>query len=35
MSCTVFQKFVGVFTIYLVNIYFSFQNIVNTAKQKH
>ena len=26
---------VGVFTIYLVIIYVSFQNILNTAKQKH
>ena len=26
---------VGVFTIYLIIIYVSFQNIMNTAKQKH
>ena len=31
---SIFQTF-RVFTIYLINMYFSFQNITNTAKQEH
>ena len=35
MLCISNGKAVGVFTVYLIIIFISFQNIMNTDKQKH
>ena len=36
MTCSTLQSLGSRgFMIYLINIYFSFQNIINTAKQEH